>query len=298
MMPSRFTRVDGGEGTVGNLVFDIGMHRGNDSAFYLALGYRVVGIEANPDLAEFARRRFATEISQGKMTIVEGAVAEAGSGTVTFYRRGAGDGMGSIESRPGIPGFDAAEVTGQVEVPVVDLPACLDRYGTPHYMKVDIEGAEAHCLSALAGRPLIPDHLSVEADRSGWAGARAQVEELVSLGYNLFSLRPQSVIQGASLETVALDGAALDFTFEKPSSGPFGSQLNEAEFTSAEHFMKVIAPSARTSSLKLGLRKFKRIPGFAGLMSAAALRINRTVPLFEWYDIHARRSEDGMPGSH
>ncbi len=48
-----------------DLVYDVGMHRGEDTAFYLAKGYRVVGFEANPELVEACQRRFAAEIGGG-----------------------------------------------------------------------------------------------------------------------------------------------------------------------------------------------------------------------------------------
>ena len=38
---------------VENLVFDIGLNRGQDTANYLAKGYNVVAVEANPELVEF-----------------------------------------------------------------------------------------------------------------------------------------------------------------------------------------------------------------------------------------------------
>ena len=41
------------------LVFDIGMHNGDDTAYYLSRGYRVLAVEANPSLCASARERFA-----------------------------------------------------------------------------------------------------------------------------------------------------------------------------------------------------------------------------------------------
>ena len=35
-----------------DLIYDIGMNNGDDTAFYLIRGYRVLAIEANPELAE------------------------------------------------------------------------------------------------------------------------------------------------------------------------------------------------------------------------------------------------------
>jgi hypothetical protein len=35
-----------------NLIYDVGMNDGNDTAYYLSRGFRVVAIEANPVLVE------------------------------------------------------------------------------------------------------------------------------------------------------------------------------------------------------------------------------------------------------
>jgi len=45
------------------LIYDVGMNNGDDSAYYLSLGFRVVAIEANPELVEQAKLRFAREIA-------------------------------------------------------------------------------------------------------------------------------------------------------------------------------------------------------------------------------------------
>ena len=33
-----------------NLIFDIGFHKGEDTLFYLLKGYRVIAVDADPDL--------------------------------------------------------------------------------------------------------------------------------------------------------------------------------------------------------------------------------------------------------
>src|SRR5688500_13122165 len=58
------------------LIYDVGLHNGDDSAYYLAKGFRVVAIDANPDLCKACRRRFASEISAGQMTILNVGVGE------------------------------------------------------------------------------------------------------------------------------------------------------------------------------------------------------------------------------
>jgi len=57
-------------------VFDVGFNIGQDTAFYLAEGHRVVAIEADPTLAAKGRQRFASEVRTGQLTIVNVGIAE------------------------------------------------------------------------------------------------------------------------------------------------------------------------------------------------------------------------------
>ena len=54
----------------GKLIFDVGFHNGDVTAYYLCRGHRVVAIEANPVLAEEGRRKFHAEIESGRLTLV------------------------------------------------------------------------------------------------------------------------------------------------------------------------------------------------------------------------------------
>ena len=59
-----------------DLIFDVGTHKGQDSDFYLKLGYRVVAVEANPALADELRHRFREAIADGRLILVDKAVGE------------------------------------------------------------------------------------------------------------------------------------------------------------------------------------------------------------------------------
>ena len=59
--PLAFTPMDGG------LIFDLGMNDGSDTAFYLAKGFSVVGVDAAEDLAARARQ-YQAEIDSGRLS--------------------------------------------------------------------------------------------------------------------------------------------------------------------------------------------------------------------------------------
>ncbi|RWO92490.1 FkbM family methyltransferase [Mesorhizobium sp.] len=78
-----------------DLVYDVGMHNGDDTAFYMSQGYRVVAIEADPAQAEAGRKRFAAEIEKGQVHVVEAAIGPS-HGQASFW----------ISSNPELNSFD------------------------------------------------------------------------------------------------------------------------------------------------------------------------------------------------
>jgi 16S rRNA A1518/A1519 N6-dimethyltransferase RsmA/KsgA/DIM1 with predicted DNA glycosylase/AP lyase activity len=59
-----------------NLIFDIGLHQGEDTEFYLEKGFEVVAFEADPVLADQCRRKFSDQIADQRLVIVEGAIVD------------------------------------------------------------------------------------------------------------------------------------------------------------------------------------------------------------------------------
>jgi predicted RNA methylase len=57
-----------------DLIYDLGMHTGLDTKYYLDKGFRVVAVEANPKLVERGHAQFADAIAAGKLHIVDRAL--------------------------------------------------------------------------------------------------------------------------------------------------------------------------------------------------------------------------------
>lgn len=155
---------------VDDLIFDVGFHHGQDTAHYLSKGFRVVAVEANPQLADLGRRRFAREIETGRLTIEDAAVAPH-DGSVTLWVNEHNDEWSSIDQAVGardgtgrgeVSAAAAVGVAHPVEVTAVRFEDLLDRHGVPYYLKIDIERADIHCIRALDPDDL-PQYLSIEA---------------------------------------------------------------------------------------------------------------------------------------
>jgi FkbM family methyltransferase len=160
-----------------DLVYDVGMHNGDDSAYYLHSGFRVVAIEANPTFVERARSRFAAEIKQQRMTVLQVGIAE-GYGEASFW---------VCEDHSDWSSFDRsiASRSGsrhhEIHVPLRPFGDILREYGAPRYCKIDIEGNDHHCLAAMTPETR-PDFVSVELSLG------PLLEQLADTGYDAFKV--------------------------------------------------------------------------------------------------------------
>lgn len=145
-----------------DLIFDVGMHLGEDSAFYLQKGYRVVGFEANPDLVAHNQSRFVREIDSGRLVVVPGAIAENAQESISFYQHPTKSVWGTITPTWADRNAHRGE-SRRIDVDVVDFAAVIRQYGIPWFVKIDIEGADKLCLRTLAEFEERPTYLSIEA---------------------------------------------------------------------------------------------------------------------------------------
>lgn len=140
-----------------DLIFDIGMHNGDDTAYYLHRGFKVVAVEADPDLASAAQERFAAAIAAGRLIIVNAAIA-AQAGEAEFWicdqLRVWNSFDRSIASRNGLP-------CHAVKVQTLPLRHLLAEHGVPYYLKVDIEGHD-HIAIADVSPQDAPEFISME----------------------------------------------------------------------------------------------------------------------------------------
>jgi len=158
-----------------DLVFDIGLHKGDDAAYYLDLGYRVVGVEANPLLAAQCKLRFENEIRQGRLKVINVGVLKK-PGECTFYRNLRDDGWSSFLPEKGKNGGEWEEL----KIPCVTTQQLIGEHGKPFFMKVDIEGADFQALHPLTPATA-PIYISLELNCID-----PILERLIELGYSAF----------------------------------------------------------------------------------------------------------------
>lgn len=159
------------------LIYDVGMHNGDDTAAYLSRGFSVIAIEADPVQAEAGARRFAAEVASGQLRILNIGVAKE-NGQFEFYIN---------EEKPEWNSFDLS-ITSRDGLPWHAIQIQAKRFeevilenGVPYYLKVDIEGHDYLCIEGLTPGNL-PRYISVEAND------HTLLDDLAAKGFTQFKL--------------------------------------------------------------------------------------------------------------
>jgi FkbM family methyltransferase len=196
-----------------DLIFDVGMHNGSDTEFYLAKGFRVVAIEANPVFCEQAQARFRREIAQGRLVIVNEGVADVRK-ELTFYVNDEKDDWSSFD-----PEFARrSENIRPISVYCRRLSDLFDQFGVPYYLKIDIEGFDEHCIADVERAEELPRFVSTEATVSNFG------QRMAAKGYGSFKIISQYWIQSLACPRPPREGLYVDQAFTGFSSGPFGEE--------------------------------------------------------------------------
>lgn len=231
------------------LAFDLGMNHGHDTDYYLKRGFRVVALEANPSLCRQAEARFAKAIDGKRLVVVHAAIWSE-PGETTFFVNLDNDHWSSIDI--GWAGRENSRCE-EIRVPCCTLHQLFDMFGTPHHLKIDVEGVDTIVLDQLHSLASRPRYVSVEDCRFGYDYLRS----LAASGYTGFKLLDQSTVGG-------LEDRMIGHVFLQGSSGPLGEDI-PGEWIDYDAMVDLYSRTVRDR------------------------QGNRLASRTHWWDIHARR---------
>jgi FkbM family methyltransferase len=267
------------------LVYDIGMHDGEDSAFYLAKGFRVVAVEADPELCKAAEQRFSRFIQDGRLTVVNRAIVSK-AGPVTFYRSTT-SGWGTVVEAWNRDNAARGVSADSLTVEGITLADLVEAHGEAFYLKLDIEGMDRAALDSLVATSVRPDYVSMETSFSRSpqiASMRDDFETLCRLGYDRFKIVDQDAVPEQVPPLPARVGQYVDHKFTSGQSGLFGEE-SPGEWLTAKAALESFRQVCRRHWLPLILYRKMRIFLY---YSKITHRIYGRSPNLSWYDIHAK----------
>jgi FkbM family methyltransferase len=286
-----------------DLIVDVGMNNGDDTEFYLAKGFRVVAVEANPSLVERAKQRFASQIEAHRLSI-HGVAINNHDGVVEFFEDVRDDGRSSLSRDYAVQNVTARGAEWRrIEVPCLRMERILGECGVPYYMKIDIETADRLCLEALKEFRRRPRYVSFELNLATFEETFLALKLLWDLGYRRFKLVNQALHHLIRLPSPALEGNHVDFRFKKRMSGPFGEETPGPWMTidqTAERYFWLrkrdrayikCAQEVKIAGIPIGpvfstLKKLYNSP-LCSFVRDTAYHIRGHQPS-GWYDLHAR----------
>ena len=216
------------------LIFDVGMHDGDDTAYYLAKGYSVVAVEAIPSCVPTPGSASAAKSMQAGWSSRK-LRSVPGGGQAAFYVNEGQSQFSALDPKvAGRRGLSIREISVRTITPL----ELFQRYGLPFYLKVDIEQADSACLDALQDLDEVPAYVSVEAHaldylcRLWCAGYRhfKIVDQLTHNGGRRIS--NETPLLGSLRQTIALSGDESLNAFDRlaaPSGRPVPSAKTRPE---------------------------------------------------------------------
>jgi FkbM family methyltransferase len=199
------------------LIIDVGMHKGEDTEFYLQKGFRVLAIEADPSFSKLAIDKLKEYINQEKLIVLTVGIAEHEE-VGMFYHCSHEDwscfSKGKMEAAKKDYGFTYTEC----EVPCITFDQIINNYDVPYYLKVDIEGNDIFVLREILKHNYKPRYISVEAHCADY------LAYLRVIGYSKFKIVNQADNYKCVLPYPAKEGIYVERTFNGLTSGPFGEE--------------------------------------------------------------------------
>jgi hypothetical protein len=160
----------------------------------------------------------------------------------------------------------------------------LEKFGMPYYLKIDIEGADLHCVRALPRFSERPKYVSLESTMTSSDGLLQEFGLLRDLGYVRFKLVNQLAAPAQVCPFPAREGRYVEHRFVHGSSGMFGDEAPGDWLT----YRKAVGEYRKAF---LHYRLF----GNDGVLSTfnwerpLIWRAKRLLPGRRWYDTHASR---------
>jgi FkbM family methyltransferase len=282
-----------------DLIYDVGLHKGEDAEFYLRKGFRVVAFEADSDLIAFCKERLKEFIDRGQLTIVQGAIVDPdligdGHKTVPFYKNSEVSVWGTVRADWVDRNARLGASSSVTEVAAINFADAIRQYGVPYFMKIDIEGCDTVCVSALSEFEERPTYISIESDKTGLESIEREIDLFIKLGYTSFQAVEQSAIPvSQSPPHPPREGKYVAQRFEKGSSGLFGLDL-EDQWKSRREILRQYR-FIWLGFFLLGdegiMIKWKfRGSGRLRLLAQRVVRHFTHAAVPGWYDTHARHS--------
>ncbi len=212
-----------------DLIFDCGMHNGNDSEFYLNKGFRVVAVEAMLWMARKVSEKFREELRTSRLTIINRCLADSDGRSVSFFINNKDSGQSSVYREKASNSDDITEV----QVQTISIQSLFRKFGVPRYLKIDLEGADEIVLDQVIASKIKPPYISCEINSLN------VIAKLMAAGYNEFQIINQNRNYSYQPPNPSREGEYCDCKFTAHHSGLFGRDLDNDKWLTPRRAIEI-----------------------------------------------------------
>lgn len=175
------------------LIFDLGFYTGDTSLHYLKEGYKVVGVDCNPNL-EIKNDEINNFIENGQLILERKCITNEDNKIVNFYIQP----KKMVWSSTNIEIAERHDKSICCQVETITLASLIRKYGTPIFCKIDIEGNDILAIKSLLQIEEKPLYISCETECIGnnvnpfSIDGLENINALRKLGYTKFFLVKQT----------------------------------------------------------------------------------------------------------
>ena len=115
-------------------IYDLGACKGENLNYYLSNSDQVIAVEANPENCRVIKEKFSNEIKEQKLILINGIVGiDSSIKVANFYVHKINYLLGQFPSPKNPDHFK------KIKVNHFDIIELIQKYGAPHYIKIDLE---------------------------------------------------------------------------------------------------------------------------------------------------------------
>jgi FkbM family methyltransferase len=215
-----------------SVIYDFGANNGINLPYYLKKAELVVAVEANPVLANEIKIRFADSI-QNKNLVVEAVVLteKKTKSKVPFFIHKSNH----VLSQFPLPTQNEITSFEKIDLPAKTPADIIKKYGTPLFVKIDVEHYDGAILKSLFNAGIRPNYISAEIHDA------EPLAVLIALGeYKAFKLvNSYAIEKDFANHPIHINQRTETFSFIRHSAGPFGEDLPDKWMTGEQIVEKI-----------------------------------------------------------
>lgn len=211
--------------TDNKIIYDIGANSGMNIPYYIKKSDFTVAVEANPLLASKIRANFASEIDNGNLSVENCIVSEESEDDEGYFYVHKNNSVLSQFIPP-----DDRRKYDRLCLPAFSIEEIFRKYGSPYYVKIDIEHYDHIVLRAIFESGTYPNYISSEAHEV------ESFETMISEDkYDEFKIvEGRSVSREYKEHIISTQKGIEQYSFPHHSAGPFGEDLRGSWMDSSE----------------------------------------------------------------